>query len=198
MQNLSVTGWSKETVYCNIFQTDINISKIVITQWFLETLYHLVLVFWYLKSIKWKKSCIWEQFQHKAISLITRAEHSDSPSDASKLQKHPKKSLRYPLITSPGTFKTYLDITKHQQTPTDTHRHHETPTGVKRHCHPSSNGTFGHVGMSFCICCFLVFLLGSCDMQRCLEWVFESIQVMTLDVFGVWMRMRVFLSVKPL
>ena len=46
------TGWSKETVYCNIFQTDLKISKSAITQWFLETLYHLVLVFWCLKHIK--------------------------------------------------------------------------------------------------------------------------------------------------
>ena len=74
-----------------------------------------------------KKPCISEQFQQRAISLITKAEHSDSPSDASKLQKHPKKALRYPLITSPDTFKTYLDITKHQQTPTDTNRHPQTP-----------------------------------------------------------------------
>ena len=34
-------------------------------------------------------------------------------------------------------------------------------------------------------------------MQLCLEGVSESIQVMSLDVFGVWMRLRVFLSVKP-
>ena len=99
-------------------------------------------------------------------------------------------------MISLGIFKTYLDNTKHQQTPTDTHRHPQTPRNTNR-CQQALPDIlkqhFWRVGMSFCICYFLVVLLASCDTQRCLERVSESIQVMTLDEFGVWMRVRVFL-----
>ena len=46
------TGWSKETVTSNLFLTGPEISKSAITQWFLQSLYREILVFWCFKIIR--------------------------------------------------------------------------------------------------------------------------------------------------
>ena len=46
------TGWSLKTVDCNVFLTDPKISKSAITQWYLESLYREVLVFWCFKIVR--------------------------------------------------------------------------------------------------------------------------------------------------
>ena len=48
------TGWSKETVNCNFSLTDMKNKKNGQTQWFLE----VVLMFWGLKRVRWKNSCL--------------------------------------------------------------------------------------------------------------------------------------------
>ena len=49
------TGWSKVTVTNNISLTNLKNAKNCLTQWFLESFYAAVLVFWCLKMIRWKK-----------------------------------------------------------------------------------------------------------------------------------------------
>ena len=50
----SDTPWSKETVTCNISLTEPKKIKTAQTQWFLETLYWMVLVFWYPRCLRCK------------------------------------------------------------------------------------------------------------------------------------------------
>ena len=61
------TGWSKETVDCNLFLTDPNFLKSAITQWFLESLYREVLVFGYFKSVRCMEFCLMESFHYRAF-----------------------------------------------------------------------------------------------------------------------------------
>ena len=53
----NATGWSKKTVNCNLFLTDLNITKKYKTQPFLERAHREVLIFWCLKRVGQKKSC---------------------------------------------------------------------------------------------------------------------------------------------
>ena len=57
------TGWSKETVDCKFLLTDPRLPKSVITQWFLESLYREVLVFWHFKNARCVEFCLSEIFQ---------------------------------------------------------------------------------------------------------------------------------------
>ena len=50
------TGWSKVTVTNNISLTNLKNAKNCLTQWFLESFYAAVLVFWCLKMIRWEFS----------------------------------------------------------------------------------------------------------------------------------------------
>ena len=52
LQHPITTGWSEKTVTSNLFLTDPKISKSVITQWFLGSLYRAVLVSWCFKSVE--------------------------------------------------------------------------------------------------------------------------------------------------
>ena len=49
------TGWSKAPVTNNISLTNLKNAKNGLTQWFLESIYGAVLVFWCLKITRWKK-----------------------------------------------------------------------------------------------------------------------------------------------
>ena len=49
---LEYTGWSLKTVDCNFFLTDPKNSKSAKTQWFSESLYREVLVFWCFKIVR--------------------------------------------------------------------------------------------------------------------------------------------------
>ena len=63
----SDTGWSKETVDCKFLLTDQNFSKSVITQWFLESLYREVLVFWCFTGVRCVEFCLLKHFQYSAF-----------------------------------------------------------------------------------------------------------------------------------
>ena len=78
------TGWSKETVDCNSLLTDPKLPKSVITQWFLESLYREVLVFWCFKNARCVEFCLSEIFQYKTLLHHTRPEHSYAPSKEPK------------------------------------------------------------------------------------------------------------------
>ena len=66
------TGWSKETVDCNLFLTDPIFLKSAITQWFLESLYREVLVFWCFKSVRCVEFCLSEIFKYGHLLHHTR------------------------------------------------------------------------------------------------------------------------------
>ena len=63
----SATGWSKETVDCNFLLTDPKISKSVITQLFLESLYREVFVFWCFISVRCVEFWLLMHFQYRAF-----------------------------------------------------------------------------------------------------------------------------------
>ena len=52
---------------------DQEISKSVITQWFLESLYRKVLVFWCFKNARCMEFCLSKIFQYKAIAAPNKA-----------------------------------------------------------------------------------------------------------------------------
>ena len=51
------TGWSKATDTNNISLTNLKGAKNGLTQWFLESFYAAVLVFWCFEMTRWKKIC---------------------------------------------------------------------------------------------------------------------------------------------
>ena len=67
------TGWSLKTVNCNFFLTDPKIKKSAKTQWFLESLYREVLVFWCFKTVRCVEICLSELFQYRAFATPYRA-----------------------------------------------------------------------------------------------------------------------------
>ena len=67
------TGWSLKTVDCNVFLTDPKNSKNAKTQWFLESLYREVLVFWCFKTVRCVKICLLKLFQYRAIATQYKA-----------------------------------------------------------------------------------------------------------------------------
>ena len=75
------TGWSKETVDYKFLLTGPNFFKSVITQWFLESLYREVLVFWCFKNARcgaWNFA--FPRFSNiKRLLHHTKPEHSDAP-----------------------------------------------------------------------------------------------------------------------
>ena len=67
------TGWSEKTVTSNLFLTDPKISKSVITQWFLGSLYRAVLVSWCFKSVECLEFCLSKLFQFRAFASPYKA-----------------------------------------------------------------------------------------------------------------------------
>ena len=67
------TGWSLKTVDCNFFLTDPKNSKSAKTQWFSESLYREVLVFWCFKIVR----CV--NFASRSFSNIEHLLHHTGP-----------------------------------------------------------------------------------------------------------------------
>ena len=72
----SNTGWSKETVDWNFLPTDSKIPKSVITQWFLESIYREVMVFWCFNSVRCVEFCLSSISNIKYFLHHTKPEHS--------------------------------------------------------------------------------------------------------------------------
>ena len=49
------TGWSKETVNCNLYLMELKSTKDGLAQWFFSRKFREVLIFWCLKRARWKK-----------------------------------------------------------------------------------------------------------------------------------------------
>jgi len=72
----SPTGWSLKTVNCNFFLTDPKISRSAITQWFLESLYREVLVFWCFKIVRCGNFAFWSFSNKEHLLHHSRPYHS--------------------------------------------------------------------------------------------------------------------------
>ena len=131
------TGWSKGTVNCNFFLSDPKIPRSVITQWFLESSYREVLVFWCFKvSGAWSFAFL-RISNTELLLLHTRPEHSKTPLHSSKPYKHTYTSPIWsqsppPLIL--GQFWTTTDTKRNQQTPNDTNRWSQAPQKAVQGC----------------------------------------------------------------
>ena len=120
------TGWSKETVNYDFSLTDLKDTKYGITQYFLESLYSLVLIFGCLKWVRQNKSC---------LSVLCQNGGFGSSLTWSRRNWAYKYTLRHPWLAQ--TSHTITQI--HQNTPPDTSRQHQTPTDTNRHHQTSSN-----------------------------------------------------------
>ena len=127
------TGWSKETVDCNSLLTDPKLPKSVITQWFLESLYREVLVFWCFKSVRCVEFCLLMSFQYRAFvvpykawSLQNTLKHIQTP----KPYTSPKYSQSPPL----GISGQKQDNNRHQQISSDTNRQSQVPPKAVQGC----------------------------------------------------------------
>ena len=129
--DVDATVWSKETVDYKFLLTDPKISKSVLTQWFSESLYREVWVFWCFKSVRCVEFCLLMYFQCRAFV---------APYKAWALQNtltytHPNPINIHTL--HPYVHTHLLKVSRgksgQQQTPTDTNRHQTTPTDGPRH-----------------------------------------------------------------
>ena len=151
----SATGWSKETVDCNSLLTDPKLSKSVITQWFLESLYREVLVFWCFKSVRCVELCLLMYFQYwafvasdKAWALQNTLTHIQTP----------KPYIHFTLMftfTSSRYLRTIQDKNRHQQKLIDTNRHQQTVPGNPKCCSRMRGASCWHqmafAGVCWCL-----------------------------------------------
>ena len=130
------TGCSKETVTYHFSLTGPEIKKNGKTRWFLASLHREVLIFWCLKRVRWKKSCLSELGQNGGLALawidITWAELSEkSPKTFKQLKPYfitAQINQKTPPIT-PKTTPDTRDTNKHCKTSSDTLRR---PTETRR------------------------------------------------------------------
>ena len=131
------TGWSLKTVNCNFFLTDPKISRSAITQWFLESLYREVLVFWCFKIVRCVNFAFWSFSDKEHLLHHSRPYHSYTFLDAFKPNKHTYTSLKCsqtPPSGFSGHFRTTTDTNRHQTTPTDTKQHQQTLPDTQKGC----------------------------------------------------------------
>ena len=128
------TGWSLKTVDCNFLLTDPKISKSAITQWFLESSFREVLVFWCFKIVRYVKFCVLELFHSRAFA---------APFTASTLLytlrriQTPQTYIHFTQMLSDTSFRylgTLQDNNRHQQTPNNTNRRCQTPKKAVQGC----------------------------------------------------------------
>ena len=158
------TGWSKETVDCKSRLTDPKISKSVITQWILESLYREVLVFWCFKGVRCVEFCLLKHFQYEAFvapykawtlrcslggtqTLNTSITSTQIPFQ--KLARHPPHISRH--------HRTLKDAVRHQKTPTDSSKRHSMSTGAATHPWTAFWSAWDRLLVSFGVCwCLLL------------------------------------------
>ena len=153
--NYVLTGWSKETVDCKFLLTDPKFPKSVLTQWFLESLYREVLVFWCFKSVRCVELCLLMYFQYwafvasdKAWALQNTLTHIQTP----------KTYIHFTLmftITSSRYLRTIQDKNRHQQKLIDTNRHQQTVPGNPKCCSRMRGASCWHqmafAGVCWCL-----------------------------------------------
>ena len=189
-KQLCSTGWSLKTVDCNIFLTSPKISKRTKTQYFLESSYREVLVFWCFKTVRCVKICLLKLFQYRVFATQYKA--WALPYTLIRIQTL-NKSISSTQIPLEKLLRHPSDICRQHKTVKDVIRHQQTKIDVNINCHTSLNSLFGclatSVGVVWC-------LLLSWSVPRYLKEVSESIWVKCMYVCGVWMRLRVYKSVE--
>ena len=112
-----VTGWSKVTVTNNISLTNLKNAKNCLTQWFLESFYAAVLVFWCLKMIRWEFSLHfnvepnwWVVFSKTQPCMDWTLKY---PQKTPKQLWHPQNTAQIQQDSSSGTPKTSSNSTRH-------------------------------------------------------------------------------------
>ena len=172
------TGWSKETVDCNFLPTDKEILKSSITQWFLESLYREVLVFWCFKNARCVEFCLSEIFQYKTFAASYKAWTLICSLEGTQTLNTPINSTQIPfeklLRHPPYISRHHRTLRRRRQTPKDTNTHQQMPFNVSLNSHTSSNCLLGCLGLSLGVCwCLLL----SWFVPRYLEEVIVSMWV---------------------
>ena len=136
--------------WCSVFfLTDPKNLKSAITQWFLESLYREVLVFWCFKSVRCVEFCLLELFQYRAfpapykartLRYTLRRNETIHTSIKSILIRF-EKLLRHPLY-----------ISRQHKTPTDTSIRHSMSTRTATHPWTAFLGVWGSLLLSFGVC----------------------------------------------
>ena len=133
---LRYTGWSKETVTCNISLTEPKKSKTTQTQWFLETLYWEVLVFWCPICLRCKLFFGFRVVTKWCYGSILQGLRTQIIPNTSECLRSPWISLWHPQTLTrhpPDTQQTFLGSRRCQQTTTDATRHKQTAPDTQRH-----------------------------------------------------------------
>ena len=153
------TGWSLKTVDCNFLQTDPKISKSAKTQWFLESSYREVLVFWCFKTVRCVKICLLKLFQYRAFATQYKA--WALPYTLIRIQTL-NKSISSTQIPLEKLLRHPSDICRQHKTVKDVIRHQQTKIDVNINCHTSLNSLFGCLATSVGVVWCLLVSVGVC------------------------------------
>ena len=157
--NSASTGWSLKTVDCNIFLTSPKISKSAKTQWFLESSYREVLVFWCFKTVRCVKICLLKLFQYRAFATQYKA--WALPYTLIRIQTL-NKSISSTQIPLEKLLRHPSDICRQHKTVKDVIRHQQTKIDVNINCHTSLNSLFGCLATSVGVVWCLLVSVGVC------------------------------------
>ena len=134
------------------------------------------------------------EFLHFGAFLLhhSRLWHSFTPLDAFKPNKHTHTSPKCSQTPPP-------DISGHFRTTTDTNRHQTTPTDIARHPKKLFKDVWHSMLTSIGVCwCLMTSFTVICCLQMsegCLSTFSRGIWVLFIDLFRVWMRIRVCIEV---
>ena len=129
------TGWSIATVFYHFFLTGTKKQKNPITQWFLQTLYMDILIFWCFRMVQRKKLLVSGLCQNNFMAPYCKDWNPKYPSNMSECLQFRLILLRYPQTPprrSPNTPQTSPGNSRYQQTTTDDIRHLQTPSDTDR------------------------------------------------------------------
>jgi len=152
----NATGWSKETVDCNISLTEPKKSKTAQTQWFLETLYWEVLVFWCPICLRCKLFFRFRVVTKWCYGSILQGLRTQIPQNTSERLQFPWMPFRYPQI--PIRHPTYTPQTppRHIQGARNVNRRQQTPPDVLKQHLSVSLGVWSCLFVSGGVCCCLL------------------------------------------
>ena len=152
----STTGWSKETVTCNIYLTEPKKSETAQTQRFLETLYWEVLVFSCPICLRCKLFFRFRVVTKWCYGSILQRLRTQIPKNTSERLRFPWMAFRYPQI--PIRHPTYTPQTppRHIQGARNVNRRQKTPPDVLKQHLSVSLGVWSCLFVSGGVCCCLL------------------------------------------
>ena len=158
----------QETVFFNLPLTDLTNQTNGITQWFLESWYLDILIFWCLIIVSWKNVFFSGLSMNGIIGSILQGlsaqitpKHIWKPQASTNTTQIPSGNHIDTLQTSPYN-------TRHQRTATDTNGQQQRPTDSNRH-QRTLPGAFWWVWQCLLVSVSVCWhLLASCVVWRCL------------------------------